>query len=99
MGAALGGIVVVGALLIVIGVVVHFAGTHWIEALMPPVVTGTIGRSRLRRHRPRGPRRAGDLARDAADRAMARNGRTPPRARPDEADGTDGPPTRRRFIR
>ncbi|WP_425295325.1 uracil-xanthine permease family protein [Nocardia abscessus] len=42
MGAALGGIVVVGALLIVIGVVVHFAGTHWIEALMPPVVTGTI---------------------------------------------------------
>nr|WP_280185816.1 MULTISPECIES: solute carrier family 23 protein [Nocardia] len=41
-GAALGGIVVVGALLIVIGVVVHFAGTHWIEALMPPVVTGTI---------------------------------------------------------
>ncbi|MEU2042425.1 solute carrier family 23 protein [Nocardia niwae] len=42
MDAALGGIVVVGALLIVIGVVVHFAGTHWIEALMPPVVTGTI---------------------------------------------------------
>jgi xanthine/uracil permease len=43
MGAALGGIVVVGALLIVIGVVVHFAGTHWIEALMPPVVTGIRG--------------------------------------------------------
>ncbi|MFI2280906.1 uracil-xanthine permease family protein [Nocardia beijingensis] len=42
MGAALGGIVVVGALLIVVGVVVHFAGTHWIEALMPPVVTGAI---------------------------------------------------------
>lgn len=41
-GAALGGIVVVGVLLIVIGVVVNFAGTHWIEALMPPVVTGTI---------------------------------------------------------
>ena len=41
-GAALGGIVVVGVLLIIIGVVVHFAGTHWIEALMPPVVTGTI---------------------------------------------------------
>ncbi|WP_083883998.1 uracil-xanthine permease family protein [Nocardia higoensis] len=42
MGAALGGIVVVGLLLIVIGAVVHFAGTHWLEALMPPVVTGTI---------------------------------------------------------
>ncbi|MGW4091427.1 uracil-xanthine permease family protein [Nocardia sp. NPDC004750] len=42
MGAALGGIVVVGVVLIVIGAVVHFAGTHWIEALMPPVVTGTI---------------------------------------------------------
>jgi len=42
MGAALGGIVVVGLLLIVIGVVVQFAGTHWLEALMPPVVTGTI---------------------------------------------------------
>lgn len=42
MGAALGGIVGVGLLLIVIGVVVNFAGTRWIEALMPPVVTGTI---------------------------------------------------------
>lgn len=42
MGAALGGIVVVGALLVVIGVVVQVAGTGWIEALMPPVVTGTI---------------------------------------------------------
>ncbi|UGT64812.1 NCS2 family nucleobase:cation symporter [Nocardia asteroides] len=42
MGAALGGIVVVGALLIVVGVVVQVAGTGWIEALMPPVVTGTI---------------------------------------------------------
>ncbi|MFC3965670.1 uracil-xanthine permease family protein [Nocardia jiangsuensis] len=41
-GAALGGIVVVGALLVVIGVVVQVAGTGWIEALMPPVVTGTI---------------------------------------------------------
>ncbi|MEV0355732.1 solute carrier family 23 protein [Nocardia sp. NPDC050697] len=42
MGAALGGIVVVGALLVVIGVVVQVAGTGWLEALMPPVVTGTI---------------------------------------------------------
>ena len=40
--AALGGIVVVGALLIIIGVVVQYAGTGWIQALMPPVVTGTI---------------------------------------------------------
>jgi len=41
-GSALGGIVMVGAVLIVIGVVVHFAGTGWIHALMPPIVTGTI---------------------------------------------------------
>ncbi|WP_020108621.1 uracil-xanthine permease family protein [Nocardia sp. 348MFTsu5.1] len=40
--SALGGIVMVGAVLIVIGVVVHFAGTGWIHALMPPIVTGTI---------------------------------------------------------
>lgn len=40
--SALGGIVVVGVLLVVIGVVVHIAGTGWIEALMPPIVTGTI---------------------------------------------------------
>ncbi|MFJ6096697.1 uracil-xanthine permease family protein [Williamsia muralis] len=39
---ALGGIVVVGALLMIIGVVVHFVGIGWIEALMPPVVTGAI---------------------------------------------------------
>jgi uracil-xanthine permease len=41
-GSALGGIVMVGVVLIVIGVVVHFAGTGWIHALMPPIVTGTI---------------------------------------------------------
>ncbi len=40
--SALGGLVVVGALLIVIGLIVHLAGTGWIEALMPPIVTGTI---------------------------------------------------------
>ena len=40
--SALGGIVVVGALLAIIGVIVHFAGVGWIEAVMPPVVTGTI---------------------------------------------------------
>ena len=41
-GGALGGLVAVGALLIVIGVCVHLAGTRWIEAAMPPVVTGAI---------------------------------------------------------
>ena len=40
--SALGGIVVVGALLAVIGVVVHFAGIRWIDLVMPPIVTGTI---------------------------------------------------------
>ncbi|ROS30444.1 uracil-xanthine permease family protein [Cellulomonas sp. PhB150] len=40
--AALGGIVVVGLLLAVVGLVVHVAGTGWINTLMPPVVTGTI---------------------------------------------------------
>ncbi|MDL9938530.1 solute carrier family 23 protein [Gordonia sp. ABSL1-1] len=40
--SALGGIVIVGALLVVIGVIVHLAGTGWIETLMPPVVTGAI---------------------------------------------------------
>lgn len=40
--SALGGIVVVGALLIVIGAIVQFAGIGWIDVLLPPVVTGTI---------------------------------------------------------
>ncbi|MEN0128077.1 MAG: solute carrier family 23 protein [Brevundimonas sp.] len=39
---ALGGIVVTGVLLALVGLVVHRAGTGWINALMPPVVTGTI---------------------------------------------------------
>ncbi|HEY9310692.1 uracil-xanthine permease family protein [Williamsia sp.] len=39
---ALGGIVVVGALLMAVGVIVHFVGIGWIEKLMPPVVTGSI---------------------------------------------------------
>ncbi|GAA1077126.1 uracil-xanthine permease family protein [Tsukamurella spumae] len=42
MGSALGGIVAVGVLLMLVGVVVQFAGTTWIEKLMPPVVTGAI---------------------------------------------------------
>lgn len=40
--AALGGVVVAGALLAVVGFVVHKAGYRWIEIVMPPVVTGTI---------------------------------------------------------
>ncbi|HET7415045.1 MAG TPA: solute carrier family 23 protein [Arthrobacter sp.] len=39
---ALGGVVMAGAVLALIGAVVHFAGTHWIQVLMPPVVTGAI---------------------------------------------------------
>ncbi|MEO9327661.1 uracil-xanthine permease family protein [Gordonia aurantiaca] len=40
--SALGGLVAVGALLVIVGLVCHFAGVRWIEVLMPPVVTGTI---------------------------------------------------------
>lgn len=39
---ALSGIIVVGALLALIGVLVHLAGTRWIDALLPPVVSGSI---------------------------------------------------------
>jgi NCS2 family nucleobase:cation symporter-2 len=39
---ALGGIVMAGALLAVIGLIVHRAGSRWIQAVMPPVVTGSI---------------------------------------------------------
>lgn len=39
---AVGGILVTGIALAVVGVVAHLAGTRWIDALMPPVVTGTI---------------------------------------------------------
>ncbi|MGC4897596.1 uracil-xanthine permease family protein [Micromonospora sp. DT31] len=42
IGAALGGIVVAGVALAVVGVVVQLAGSRWIDALMPPVVTGAI---------------------------------------------------------
>lgn len=42
VGAALGGIAATGVLLMVIGVVVGWAGTGWIHALMPPAVMGTI---------------------------------------------------------
>lgn len=39
---ALGGIVICGVLYAIIGLVTMFAGTSWIEFLMPPVVTGTV---------------------------------------------------------
>lgn len=39
---ALGGIIATGATLALVGIVVHFAGVRWIDAIMPPVVTGAI---------------------------------------------------------
>ena len=39
---ALGGVVIVGALLALVGFAVHLTGTRWIDALMPPVVSGAI---------------------------------------------------------
>ncbi len=39
---ALGGVAAAGALLAAVGLVVHYAGTRWIDVVMPPVVTGTI---------------------------------------------------------
>lgn len=41
-GSALGGIVALGLVLIVIGAVVHVLGTRWLDATLPPVVTGAI---------------------------------------------------------
>lgn len=42
IGLALGGVFAAGALLALVGVIVHFTGAHWIDKLMPPIVTGTI---------------------------------------------------------
>lgn len=39
---ALGGIVVAGLVYGIIGVVVHVGGSGWIDALMPPLVTGAV---------------------------------------------------------
>ncbi|AKV55195.1 putative uracil permease [Bifidobacterium actinocoloniiforme DSM 22766] len=36
------GIMVTGALLALIGLIVHFAGAKWIDIIMPPTVTGAI---------------------------------------------------------
>lgn len=40
--AALGGIVIAGAIYALIGVLVHLSGSGWIDALMPPLVTGAV---------------------------------------------------------
>jgi putative pyrimidine permease RutG len=42
LAVALGGIIACGVLVALIGLVVQLAGTRWIEALMPPVVTGAV---------------------------------------------------------
>ncbi|GHA64645.1 permease [Formosimonas limnophila] len=42
VSVALGGIVVCGVVYFLMGVLVHFMGTSWIEKLMPPVVTGAV---------------------------------------------------------
>ena len=39
---AQGGVIMAGASLLIIGVIVHFAGVRWIDRLMPPIVTGAI---------------------------------------------------------
>ncbi len=39
---ALGGVIATGATLAVVGLIVHFAGVRWIDAVMPPIVTGAI---------------------------------------------------------
>ena len=42
IGLALGGIIAAGALYSLIGLIVMAAGHHWVEKVMPPVVTGAI---------------------------------------------------------
>ncbi len=39
---AQGGIIAAGGALAIVGLVVHFAGAHWIDKLMPPIITGAI---------------------------------------------------------
>jgi len=41
-GTALAGMVIVGAILALVGVLVQIVGTRWIDALMPPIVSGAI---------------------------------------------------------
>lgn len=42
MGEAVGGVLIAGVTLALVGMIVQVAGTRWIDATMPPVVTGTI---------------------------------------------------------
>jgi NCS2 family nucleobase:cation symporter-2 len=42
MAGALGGIVFTGVVLAVVGLIVKAAGINWIDAALPPIVTGTI---------------------------------------------------------
>lgn len=42
IGVALGGIIACGAVYTLIGVIVQWLGTGWIERFMPPVVTGAV---------------------------------------------------------
>lgn len=41
-GSALFGLIAVGLLLVIVGAIVHLVGTRWLEAALPPVVTGAI---------------------------------------------------------
>lgn len=41
-GVALGGVIITGALLAIVGIIVHLSGTKWINALLPAVVSGSI---------------------------------------------------------
>jgi xanthine/uracil permease len=40
--SALGGLIAVGASLVLVGLAVHLVGTHWLEIVLPPAVTGAI---------------------------------------------------------
>ncbi|MDR1833537.1 MAG: NCS2 family nucleobase:cation symporter [Propionibacteriaceae bacterium] len=42
MGVALFGVMVAGITLAIVGAIVHFAGSKWIDKLMPPPMTGAI---------------------------------------------------------
>lgn len=42
IGVALGAIIACGLVYFLIGLLVQFVGTNWIETLMPPVVTGAV---------------------------------------------------------
>src|SRR5690554_2073612 len=41
-GVVLGGIIVTGAVLAIVGIIVHISGTGWINVLLPAVVSGAI---------------------------------------------------------